>query len=500
MTNHSAPSRRTGDRRRVLFVQAGRENPWDVDYSYRELLPHIGLAYVVATVRAAGHETRVIDGHAEGLSLKRLVERVRAFDPEVVAFTANTTQINDAAAAAAAIRALLPGAFIVLGGYHVSPIPVETLRTFPMFDAAVFGEGEHSFVELLDALDDRDALAKIPGVCARRGDEVVAGPPRPGLVDLDSLPLPAYDLFPVERYYGAYTFFRHRSLNLSTARGCPYRCIFCQNPGGIKYRKRSMEAVMEEIAYNFSHYGTPLLYVTDETFTLDRNRAVEFCEGMLKRGLERRVRWFCETRVDAVDQELIGLIKRAGCVAMFYGVESGNQETLDRSKKRITKEESIAAIRWAREAGIFTHTNYIFGNPFETRETIHESIRFALEVDSDAAGFSIMVPYPGTEILRMAREGYGGLRLLSEDWRDHTKVVGGALELENIPLHELEGLQLYAYARFYLRPRKIANLQRVAHRSAIPISLARSVYHLVSGFLKRRESRAGIGQVDVSGS
>jgi anaerobic magnesium-protoporphyrin IX monomethyl ester cyclase len=212
--------------------------------------------------------------------------------------------------------------------------------------------------------------------------------------------------------------------------------------------------------------------VTDETFTLDRRRAVEFCEALLRRGLQRRMRWFCETRVDAVDQELLSLLRRAGCYSLFYGVESGNQETLDRSLKRVDKEEALTAVRWAREAGIFTHTNFIFGNPFETRETIHETIRFALEVDSDAAGFSIMVPYPGTEIRRMAREGYGGLRLLSDDFTRYGKVVGGALELADIPRKELERLQLFAYARFYLRPRKIGNLPRVGHLSAIPVVLA----------------------------
>jgi anaerobic magnesium-protoporphyrin IX monomethyl ester cyclase len=470
--------RRAGVRRRVMLVQPGRDSLWGVDFGFKELLPHIGLAYVAAAVRAAGHQTCVVDGLAEGLSAAKIVARAVAFQPDVVAFTANSTQMPAAAATASAIRAVLPRALTVLGGYHVSPIPAETMRTFPMFDAAIFGEGEGSFVEFLDALDDDDALA-LPGVCVRQGDEVVAGPPRPATLDLDALPMPAYDLFPLDRYYGPYTLRRHRSLNLTTARGCPYRCIFCQNPGGIRYRKRSLDSVMEEIELYVSRYGTELLFITDETFTLDRSRVVAFCEGLLRRGLERRVQWSCETRVDAVDRELIMLLKRAGCFSLFYGIESGNQETLDLSKKRIATDEAIAAVRWAREAKIFTHTNYIFGNPFETRETILKTIRFAIEVDSDAAGFSIMVPYPGTEILRMAREGYGGLRLLSEDLSLYGKVLGGALELDGVPRHELERLQFYAYARFYLRPRKVGNLPRVGHLSAIPFGLAHTLLRQV---------------------
>jgi radical SAM superfamily enzyme YgiQ (UPF0313 family) len=237
---------------------------------------------------------------------------------------------------------------------------------------------------------------------------------------------------------------------------------------------------MDEIERDITEHGAELVFITDETFTLDRRRAVEFCEAMLRRGFDRRVRFFCETRVDAVDRELLALLKRAGCYSLFYGVESGNQETLDLSQKRVDKDEAIAAVRWAREAKIFTHTNYIFGNPFETRATIDETIRFAVEVDSDAAGFSIMVPYPGTEIRRMAREGYGGLRLLSDDFTRYGKVLGGALELEALPRHALERLQLYAYARFYLRPRKVANLARVGHLSAIPIVLAHTAWGQLS--------------------
>jgi radical SAM superfamily enzyme YgiQ (UPF0313 family) len=256
----------------------------------------------------------------------------------------------------------------------------------------------------------------------------------------------------------------------------------------LKYRKRSIESVMEEVEIDVERFGAELLFITDETFTLDRKRVVAFCEALLQRGFERKVRWFCETRVDAVDRELLQLLRKAGCYSLFYGVESGNQETLDRSNKRIDKAEAIAAVRWAREAGIFTHTNYIFGNPFETRDTIQETIQFAVDVDSDAAGFSIMVPYPGTEILRMAREGHGGLKLLSSDWADYGKVVGAALELESLPRRALERLQLEAYARFYLRPHKIVNLPRVGHLSAIPLVLANATYKQLSSLYLRAKS------------
>lgn len=458
-------------RKRVVFVQPGFERGWGTDFTYKEQLPHIGLAYVAAAARAAGHDVAVVDGWADGASVDEVARRAVDFDPDVVAITANSTQVEAGGQIAARLRAARPECLLVLGGYHVSPIPVETLEEFPQFDAAVFGEGEQTVVELLAACDGRDVPGEIAGVAVRRGKEITKGPARETVVDLDRLPLPAFDLFPLERYYAPYTLRRKRALTLTTARGCPYRCVFCQNPGGLKYRYRSIDLVLDEVALDVERHGAQLLFITDETFTLHKKRAREFCEGMLRRGLHRRIQWACETRVDAVDAELIALMRRAGCYSIFFGIESGNQDVLDGIKKKIDKEEALRAIRWSRESGIFTHTGFIFGHPNETRETINDTIDFALSVDSDACSFSIMIPFPGTPVLEMARAGVGGLRLLSTDWKMYGGQVGAALELDDVPRAVLERLQFLAYARFYARPRKWLNFMKTGRVTAIPIVL-----------------------------
>jgi len=154
-------------------------------------------------------------------------------------------------------------------------------------------------------------------------------------------------------------------------------------------------------------------------------------------------------------------MKRAGCRVISYGVESGSPEMLKRIKKGITLERVGNAIRWTREAGILTDTNYIIGHPWDTRETINDTIYFAVKSNAHMASFAILVPFPGTEIARMALKGEGGRKLLSTDYSTYGKQVGGAMELDDIPRQDLERFHRKAYMKFYLRPSRILNFMRV---------------------------------------
>lgn len=478
---------------RVLFIHPPRLRRIGRDFAFKELLPHIGLAYVAASTRRAGHECAVIDAAATGESIRQIVLTAAQFNPDLIAFTANTYQIGEAARTASALKEALPRVPIALGGYHVTPLPEQTLREFPMFDAAVFGEAEASFLDLLNALPLENLASPLAaGLAFRSGSEIRVGPERPLDRGLDSLPFPAFDLMPLPLYDGMYRIRRNPALSISTARGCPYRCIFCQNPGGTQYRYRSMESVMEEIDYDLRTYSIRQLVLTDETFTLNRKRTTRFCETMMERGFHRQVRWVCETRVDAVTRDLLQLLKDSGCEAISFGVEAGNQDVLDGIKKKTVKEEAIQAVRWCREVGIFTQTNFIIGHPYETQDTIKDTIQLALDLQGDSAGFSILVPFPGTEVARMAERGEGGLRLLTRDWAQFGKQIGAALELENVRRPALERLRLAAYLRFYLRPRQFPNAFRVAHMGAVPFFLSNVLVSQVKGLFNGGSSRPAV--------
>lgn len=377
-----------------------------------------------------------------------------------------TLQIVDAHAAACSVKSALPEAVTVVGGYYVSAAPLETLQRFHGFDAAVHGEGEQTIRDRLSGLSCGSALsdlAGIKGLGVRIDGEPVPGPEREFIVDLDSLRFPAFELMPMERYAGFYTFFfaSRRTAPLSTGRGCPYKCIFCFKATGEKYRTRSITSVMDEMKRDAADFGVSEFVITDESFLTHRNRVVEFCDALQSAGLKQKPTWVCQGRVDQADPDTLRLMKRAGCRVISYGVESGSPEMLKRIKKGITLERVGNAIRWTREAGILTDTNYIIGHPWDTRETINDTIYFAVKSNAHMASFAILVPFPGTEIARMALQGEGGLKLLSTDYSTYGKQVGGAMELDDIPRQDLERFHRKAYMKFYLRPSRILSFMRV---------------------------------------
>jgi len=433
------------------------------DTGMKESLPHIGIAYLASNTGLPDENVRVFDCPAEKISFKGLVSRLREFQPDIVGFTGLTYQVDDAHTAARGIKQAFPGVTTIIGGYHVSAIPEETLNRYPEFDLAVYGEGEHTIKELLEALDggaEAEQLSAIDGLGFRHRGVARVNQPREFEDRLDLFEFPGYDKMPMERYIGFYSLFMipRRTVALSTGRGCPYKCIFCFKATGPKYRKRSMDSVMEEVRKDISHFGVRDIVITDESFMTHRARVHEFCNTILEEDLNRKMNWICQSRVDHAEIETIKLMKRAGCRVISFGVETGSPEILKNIHKGITREKVVEAVRMTREAGILTDTNFIIGHPGDTRETIEETIRFSKELDADMVSFAIMVPFPGTEIERMAHQGEGGLRVLTKDYSQFGKQVGGSLELEEIPRRELERYHRKAYTTFYLRPSKILHL------------------------------------------
>lgn len=458
------------------------------DVGFKELLPHIGVVYVASFLHAKGVDVRVIDSPAEGLNLPGVVKRIRDLSPGVVALTANTYQLGEARAVAREAKAALPGVRAVIGGYHASALPEQTLREFGEFDFVVYGEGEETALELLRAIEGGGDVSEVRGIARRSDGEIRVNPPRPWIENLDSLPFPAYELFPVHRYRGPYVIFSglQRPLSACTTRGCPYRCVFCFRSAGDRLRARSVESVVGELQNDVEKFNPTQILFTDETFTINRAHAARLCEEILRRHLDRRFRWFCQTRVDAVDRELLALMKRAGCIVVSYGVESGDQKILDGMGKRIKIEDAVEAVRMARRAGILVDTNFIIGNPGDTHETIRETIRFAIRLDPHAASFAILTPFPGTEVARLAERGEGGLRLVSGDWQHYSKQLGSALELEHVSSSDLLSFHRRAYQSFYLRPRKIFYALKVVNPVAVPIYLWHTLLEKLRSVFNRK--------------
>lgn len=458
------------------------------DVGMKESLPHIGVAYLAANLDREIVDVIIIDCPATGTTLKELLSALAAFQPDIVGFTAMTYHILDAWVTARKVKETMPGVTTIVGGYHVSAVPEETIRRFREFDIGVYGEGERTLNELISAIRGGAGgadLASIPGVCCRENGEVRLAPPRLFMEDLDALKFPAYELMPIEKYAGFYKVLMipRRTVPISTGRGCPHKCIFCYKATGDKYRVRSVGSVMAEVRRDIREYHIREFVVTDESFLARKDRVRGFCEAILNEGIQKKVSWICQSRVDHADPETLGLMKRAGCRVISYGIEAGNADVLKTIKKGITAEQALNAIGWAKKAGILTDTNFIIGHPGETRETIRETVELSIRLDAHLASYALLVPFPGTEVARMAKMGEGGLKQISEDYSQFGKQVGGALELEGIPRAELERFQRRAYMRFFLRPSKFLNLFRV-------VSL-RMLFHMAAHalFPKRKADR-----------
>lgn len=415
-------------------------------------MPLLGLGYLAAYVRDRGVSVGIVDAMFDCLGLADTVGRIAAFRPRLVAFTSMTHEIARVDEVARALRGAMPEVRIAVGGPHPSALPRQTLEQFDSIDYAAAGEGEHTLHELIEALrrGDKD-LGAIRGLVWRRVDtgEIVVNAPRPWIADLAALPRPAWDLYGPSRVYQIYG-----------SRGCPYACIFCMRVLGDRVRFRPAVDVVGELEEIVERYGPEEIDFSDETFTMRRSWVEEICDEILRRGLHRRVRWFANGRVNNVDEEMLRRMRQAGCFRIGYGIESGNQEILERAQKGTTIEQIRRAIAATKRAGLESEAFYILGFPGETRRSALDTIRLAAELNTTTAAFGIMVPYPGTRVAEMASLGEGGYRLLSHDWRDFDKHLGNALELDTLSRGDLERLQARAYVWFYLRNLRLGDLAR----------------------------------------
>ena len=373
----------------------------------------MGLLYLAASLRRAGHRVRIVDGEVEQLDNATIARMIASEKPDLFGITATTAQANEAFGLAGAVKALCPDTFIVLGGAHAAALTEACLQECPSLDAVAFGEGEVTIVELVERLRDRAPLDGVDGVAYRDGDEIVVNPARALVDDLDSLPFPAWDLIPMHKYVAS-TWFPNKVkqyTNIFTSRGCPYGCTFCgaKTTWTRKFRARSPENVVAEVQEVLDRFHIPNFFISDDLFTLNRKRVMAICELLLQRKLN--VTWTCLSRVNTVDPEMLALMKKAGCYLISYGLESGSQRVLDQLDKGTTIEHGIKAVEMTKAAGIKVFGSFMIGSPGETAETVDETIRYIRRLDLDEIGLGVTTAYPGTDLFSTFGKDAKGL-----DW------------------------------------------------------------------------------------
>jgi len=436
----------------IILVNPPLEAEGRGDFGIKKdvVVPLQGLCSLAAVLRKAGIEVSILDSPALSLSMEDTVINILEFSPRFVGISATTIAIYEANELASRLKQKDNEIVTILGGAHLSALPKETMEQFPNFDIGVIGEGELTLLELLQAYDSKVSLDKVTGIIYRRGNEPVETPPRPLIENLDSLPLPAWDLLPNLTQYYQQSVARAERLPaapLVTSRGCPGRCIFCGHQVfGRSCRAYSAERVLEMMKHLRDRYGIKSIVFNDDNFTMFRKRLKTICETIISQRID--LPWSCFSRVDNINPELLQLMRQAGCKGIAYGIESGVQEILDFEKKGITLSRIEEAVSETKKAGIRVTGYFILGHPLETEKTIRETIDFAKKLRLDDFLLSYMVPYPGSYLYEIAAQ-YGDFQ---KDWRTMNQ-----WNLNFIPRDlSREKMEYYfqkAFKEFYFRPR-----------------------------------------------
>lgn len=408
------------------------------------VLPPLGIAYIAAALEKAGHAVDIIDAIALELEKEDVRKRIRDFAPDVVGVTAMTPTIRGALEAAQLARD--EGALTVIGGVHMSIFPRETMQ-YPQVDFGIIGEGEHSMVELCDALESDGTFASIPGVCYKKPDgDIVTGLPRI-VDDVTSLPWPSYHLLPMERYSSIIGL--SPVTTMMGSRGCPYKCGFCfKTPSDKKYRTREVSSIVDEIEFVIDRYGVR------EVMFYDDIMPPKYAEALSREIIDRKVeiKWQTPQRVNLVDEKLLELMAEAGCHILRYGVEQGDPDMMQYVEKKTHLPQVKSAFEWAKKAGIDTFAYFIIGYINETEKTMRSTIDLAKELDPRYVMFTKAVPLPNTPLMYEAvKQGF----VDKDYWARFTM----GEELPPIPplVPDADRWVKRAYREFYLRPQKIVN-------------------------------------------
>jgi anaerobic magnesium-protoporphyrin IX monomethyl ester cyclase len=434
--------------------------------------PQVSLAQMAALLHPV-YTVKIVDANAERLGWTEFTRLLDEYQPKyyLSQLTAPTLENDMYGVFLARAR----GARTIVFGTHVTPIPRETMRPYPALNFALVGEPDLTLRDLLDHLENKidhrspeiqrifanhdpqyqpalnaDGsinLSGVKGLAWRNGDQIILNPPRPFINSLDDLPIPMHELLPLQKYRmpyirGPFTF-------IVTSRGCPAGCTYCIKHVSYQYstRVRSPKLIMEEM-WQLKNLGINNIHMYSDLFTVSRDQVVELCQLMIAENIQ--LKWMCNSRVDFVDEEMLGMMGKAGCRLISWGIESGNEQILKHARKGAYPEKAERALRWAKQAGIMNWGYFIIGLPGETEATIRQTIDFAKRLPLDIALFHVAAPYPGTPFFfEVVKEGWfrQGTR-----WEQVDMDKGTVLDYPELPAERLLYWQKRAFREWAFRP------------------------------------------------
>lgn len=480
------------------------------------ITPPLGIAYLAAVLLENGTQVQCIDAIAEdvekfiesdgyvfqGLTIEETVARIDA-DADLIAVSCMFTQDWPVMVQLMrAIRERFPEAMLVVGGEHVTALPDFTLRDCPEIDICALGEGEETIVDLVNHIGSGQDLREVDGIAFIEGDEVVKTSPRKRIRNVDSLPYPAWDLFPMHVYMdsrNAHGVYLGKSIGILATRGCPYKCTFCSNPVmyGNLWMARSPADVLDEIEFYINKFGVQNVDFYDLTFILKKSWIIEFCRLIEERGLKFTWQLPTGTRSEVIDDEVSAALYRTGCRNITYAPESGSPETLKKIKKQVHLPKLIDSVRAAHRNRINIKCNIVIGFPHDTRKTILETIYFCWQLawyGVQDVGIFLFSPYPGSQLFEELQAS-GRIGPLDEKYFRSLVAFMDPLSpseyCEKVSGRELAFWRFFGMASFFalsfvFRPSRLVRLVRNVIRNESVTVLEQRL-----GAIIRRKSQAG---------
>jgi len=415
------------------------------------ILPPLGLLYLESYMNkhSSHHNIKIIDCLAEEHDYNSLENELREFAPDIIGITGHTHNLIDMLRTSQLYKKMNTDGIVVWGGPHASAFSVQSM-TFHEVDFVIYGEGEVSFKNLVDAIEKKDDdFSHIKGLLFRKNGEVIKNKPSDYVMNLDELPHPRRTVLDVKKYYytiGVETI----ASGFVSSRGCPYHCTFCCTPGKT-FRSRSAEDVVDEMEECRS-LGIKELYFVDDTFNVDQLRVTEICKEIIKRGID--ISWNFRGRINLITKEQLELAQKAGCTRIQLGVETGTDEGMKRLRKGLKIEEVRRVFRWLKDSKMTSVAYFMIGCPHEkNREDVLKTIEFAKEIDPDYVLFGVLTPYPNTEVYE---EGVERGLINPAVWENFVTNPSPDFQpqvwTEFMTREELEELLDLAYKKFYRRP------------------------------------------------
>ena len=443
--------------------------------------PPLGLAYIAAILERDGHRVKILDTPTLKMDLDAWVQNIKSWSPDIIGFSILTPTAPKAYVAARKIKEEIDDIILVAGGQHPTYMWSETLDNG--FDIIVRGEGEVTARELIKTIDkhgmDPAELRRVAGIVFRdKHGKIVATRERPLIYNLDVLPWPARHLLPMDKY----TLFgkKIRVAHIMASRGCPYGCIYCTTSyyWGRRIRYRSPRNVAEEIEFLVDKYRVEHVVFTDDELTANRRFVYGLIEEMKKRGLD--IGFACGARVNHMDKDFMKFLYNNGCVALYFGVESGTQRILDKIGKMISLDQVRKVFRWKREIGGFATASFILGFPWETIDDMKKTVELAIDIDPDYAQFTVLTPYPGTPLFDYAMR-YG----LIEDWNwEHYTTLRPVMRGFKFTREQVAKMLKYAYRKFFIRSAFILRELRAGRLKDILGIIARETISILADKLR----------------